>query len=535
MIKFQKYDVNNLKGDLIGGLTTALVMFPVAVAFGVASGLGPTAGLWSAVVVGLSAALFCGTSAMISGPTAPMTLAMIVIISIHANNLSEAFMIVMLAGAIQICFGIFRFGRFLAYTPYSVVVGVMSGIGFTIIAIHIPTLFGFPIVQDGPTHALASLPHVLSEINYDALIAALIGIAVFVGLPRAWHKWISPTVLAMIVCTVLAIFFLHDAPTVGKVSTELPTLMVLNLTQNFWLRAIEPAFLIAVIGSINSVICALIADSMTLRSHRANRELVGQGVGNMLSGGIGGLPGSGFIPMTALNIRSGSRTSFSSFIVAIIVLILVLQFAAIAEPIPLALVAVIMISIGMQLINWEFILRLRQIAIEHSIVMLLTLALTIFVDIIAGVAIGLIIAGMVNAMKIERIELQNVLSLPLIELEDEDPFHPPVGLVKLRGRFTVASNTSLFRIISADFVDHQVIIFDFSETTSMDDSAVVVIQRMFEMGIKVSKPCIVCGLTPPIRSALNAFSVLDLIPKENFSDSLAEAKIRAREILHQSS
>ena len=542
-----KYDLQTFRGDLFGGVTAAVVGLPVALAFGVASGLGAVAGIYGAIAVGFFASVFGGTRSQISGPTGPMAVAMAVIVTTHASSLAEAFTIAIMAGLIQVLLGVLRIGRFVAYTPYSVISGFMSGIGIIIITLQVLPFIGEPAASGGPLAAATTWPNAMSHldnVNFSAI--AIAGATLIVGIlwPSRLRRFLPPTLAALVVGTLMGVFWLSGTPVIGDVPTGLPSPQLPVIDPSFLVRAFSPALTIALLGSIDSLLTSLIADSMTRTRHNPNRELVGQGLGNMIAGFIGGIPGAGATLGTVVNIRAGGRTQISGALRALILLALVLGLGKYVEAIPHAVLAGILMKVGWDIIDWRFITRIHRVQPEHLLVMLITLGLTVFLDLITAVAIGLIAAGMASARQFERMELDSVVSVPLLDqtflynntsVDDQskeiDPFSARVGLVALRGSFSVASSSKLITAISTDISEHEVVILDFSNTVYIDDSAALVVEQMIDTAIDQDTDCIVMGLTGLMASGLQALNVLQHVPQNNFAADLDEAREIAKRLL----
>ena len=533
------YDLQTFRGDVFGGVTSAVVGLPVALAFGVASGLGALAGIYGAIAVGFLAAVFGGTRSQISGPTGPMAVAMAVIVTMHADSLAKAFTIVIMAGLIQILLGAFRIGRFVSYTPYSVISGFMSGIGIIIILIQTLPFLGKTVATGGPIGAIRAWPDAISDLNYGALIIAAVTLIVGVVWPERLRKYLPPTLVALVAGTLLGVLWLKDTPVIGHVPTGLPIAQLPDLSLSVLVDAVQPALTIALLGSIDSLLTSLVADSMTRTRHNPDRELMGQGIGNMAAGFISALPGAGATLGTVVNIRAGGRTQLSGVIRAAILVTLVLGLGKYVESIPHAALAGILMKVGWDIIDWRFLTRIRHIQREHLLVMLITLGLTVFLDLITAVAIGLIAAGMASARQFERLELDSVISVPLLDqtffdLEDSDDFDPfsaQVGLVALRGSFTVASSIKLINTISVDIRDHEVVILDFSDSVYIDDSAALVVGQMIDSAIEQDTECIVIGLSGPPAETIRALNVLESVPEDHEVETLDEAREIAKGIL----
>jgi SulP family sulfate permease len=534
------YSFQRLSGDVFGGVTAAVVALPVALAFGVASGLGPIAGLYGAIAVGFFAAVFGGTPSQISGPTGPMTIAMAVVVTQHADNFTEAFTIVMLAGLLQIALGVLRIGSFVSYTPYSVISGFMSGIGVIIIVIQTLPFLGAANVSGGPLNSIRAWPDAVANLNTDALIVGIIALAVGVFWPLRLRKFLPAPLAALVIGTLVAFFLLKNAPVIGAVPTGLPSLQLPELSPGFLAGVIEPAFILALLGSIDSLLTSLVADSITRTRHSPNRELVGQGIGNVAAGLVGALPGAGATMGTVVNIRAGGRTPVSGALRSVILLVLVLGLGTVTEPIPHAVLAGILMKVGWDIIDWRFVTRVRHIRRDYILVMLITLLLTVFVDLVTAVALGLIAAGIARAQESERVEMDSVVSVPILDQvlfpdrEDEaevDPFAARVGMVALRGRFSVASSNELVRVIGADIQDHEVVIFDFSNTTHVDDSAALVVEQLIDTAADENTECIVMSLSGSVAGTLNALNVFKNLPKDRFVNNMDEAREIAKNLL----
>ena len=531
------YDLQTLRGDIFGGVTAAVVGLPVALAFGVASGLGAVAGIYGAIAVGFFAAVFGGTRSQISGPTGPMAVAMAVIVTTHAESLAEAFTIVIMAGIIQILLGVLRIGRFVAYTPYSVISGFMSGIGVIIILLQTLPFLGAAGATGGPLGAIRAWPDMMTEVNFNALAIAAVTLAVGVAWRGRFSKFLPPTLAALIAGTLLSVLWLSDTPVIGEVPTGLPSFQLPALSVGVLVAAVQPALIIALLGSIDSLLTSLVADSMTRTRHNPNRELVGQGIGNTVAGFIGGLPGAGATLGTVVNIRAGGRTQLSGVLRAAILLALVLGLGKYVEAIPHAALAGILVKVGWDIIDWRFLTRIRRVQREHVLVMLITMGLTVFLDLVTAVAIGLIAAGMASARQFERLELDSVVSTPLLDKSflaarnGMDAFSARVGLVALRGSFTVASSNKLISTISVDIRDHEVVILDFSDTVYMDDSAALVVEQLIDSAIAQDTECIVMGLAGRPATTLRALNVLQHVPDDRFVETLEEARATAERIL----
>ena len=534
------YNIRTFRGDVFGGVTAAVVGLPVSLAFGVASGLGAIAGMYGAVAVGFFAAVFGGTKSQISGPTGPMAVAMAVIVTSHAESLAEAFTIVVMAGVLQILLGVLRIGRFVAYTPYSVISGFMSGIGVIIILIQTLPFLGAATATGGPVGAVRALPDALAEVNLGAVAIAATTLAVGILWPARFRRYLPPTLAALIAGSLLGVLWLTNTPVIGEVPSGLPVLQTPDLSPGFLLGAAQPALILALLGSIDSLLTSLVADSMTRTRHDPNRELVGQGIGNTVAGFIGGLPGAGATMGTVVNLRAGGRTPVSGVIRAGILLALVLGLGRFVEEIPHAVLAGILMKVGWDIIDWRFITRIHRVQREHLVVMALTMFLTVFLDLVTAVAIGLIAAGMASARQWERLELDSVVSVPLLdstfltpddESDDADVFSARAGLVAMRGSFSVASSGKMISTISEDIRDHEIVILDFSDTVHMDDSAALVIEQLIDAAYDQDTECIVMGLGGRPAVTMRALNVLRRVPADRFVENIDGAREVARGIL----
>ena len=305
---------NNLRGDFFGGVTAAIVALPLALAFGVTSGAGPIAGLYGAICTGFFAALFGGTPSQITGPTGPMT---VVIASIFTtlvarnpdNGLAMGFTVVILGGALQIVMGVLRLGKYITLMPYTVVSGFMSGIGVIIILLQIAPLVGYPGAS-GVMSSVGQLPTVLANINPVAAGLGTLTLAIVFFMPARVKRLVPAPLIALVVCTLISVgLFPADAlPRIGDIPSGLPSP---HLPYFSWVELkdiLVYSVMLAVLGAIDSLLTSLVADNMTRTQHVSDRELVGQGIGNMVSGLLGGLPGAGATMRTVINIKSGGKT-----------------------------------------------------------------------------------------------------------------------------------------------------------------------------------------------------------------------------------
>lgn len=534
----------------------------MALAYGVVSGLGVIAGLYGAVAVGLFASLFWGTKALISGPTGPMAVAMAVVVGTYAENIIEAFTIVIMAGVIQIVLGLIKMGRYVAYTPYSVISGFTSGVGVIIVLLQVLPFLGASSPGGGTVGAIRAMPDAVASVNYHALAIALVTLVVTVVWPTRLSRALPPSLAALIAGTLLGVLWLKDAPLIGTVPTGFPDIIDTNAVLQHAVGSFQPALVLALLASINTLLMSLIADSLTRGTHNPNRELMGQGVGNIFSGLFGGMPGAGNIPATVVNARIGGRTPVSGVLCALVLLSLVLGLGEFVGEIPHAVLAGILMKVGWDIIDWRFFTRIHRVQREHLVVMVITLGLTVFADLLSAIMLGLIVAALVSARQFEYLELDSVISAPLLDIsfladeeedddgepdaldsmlallgdddddEDEfDPFSARCGLVSFRGSFTVASSNRMFSTISVDIRDHEVVILDFSQTDYMDDSAAFVVERLVDVAIEEDTECIVMGLGGAVGASLQKLHILRSVPKDRYVEDMDEAKVIAKRIL----
>jgi len=392
---------NNLRGDVFGGITAGIVALPLALAFGVQSGAGPVAGLYGAIVLGIFAATFGGTSSQVSGPTGPMTVvaALVVIKAIEEYGSLEAGMgfiicIFLLAGVVQILFGVLKLGTYIKYIPYPVVSGFMSGIGGIIILLQIYPFFG----QTSPKKVLdviTNIVDVIPIINWEAMIIASSTIAIIYLFPKI-TKAIPSTLVALISMTIVTTFIGLEVPVIGTIPSSLPELKIgaiASIHASDITLIIELALTLALLGAIDSLLTSVIADNITKTKHHSNRELVGQGIGNIMASCIGGLPGAGATMRTLVNINAGGQTPLSGVIHGVLLLAILLGLGNYAQEIPIPVLAGILITVGVGIIDYKGFRHIKSVPRTDAVVMLIVLGMTMFVDLIQAVAVGLILSS----------------------------------------------------------------------------------------------------------------------------------------------
>ncbi|MBN1240561.1 MAG: SulP family inorganic anion transporter, partial [Gammaproteobacteria bacterium] len=403
------YRLRDLRSDVFGGLTAAVIALPLALAFGVASGAGPIAGLYGAIALGFFASVFGGTPAQVSGPTGPMTVVMAAVVATTAQTLAEAFTVVMLGGLLQMLLGLIRVGRYIVYTPYSVVSGFMTGIGVIIMIIQLLPFLGLPTSNQGVLGTLGALAQVgPADIDLGTLLFASACLAAIVAWPKSLQKLVPAPLAVLVLGTVFSVLFLESTPQIGEVPTGLPALVAPSLSAEAWPQLLQAAFVLALLGSIDTLLTSLVADSITRTTHDSDKELVGQGIGNCIAGLVGGLPGAGATMRTVVNVRAGGHTPVSGALHALLLLALALGLGPVVANVPHAVLAAILMKVGWDIIDWGYLRRARHAPREKFLIMLLTFGLTVFVDLITAVAVGIILASFVSSKWLAEEQLKGL-------------------------------------------------------------------------------------------------------------------------------
>ena len=396
------YNVKNLKGDVTGGLVAGIIALPLALAFGEQSGLGAISGLYGAIAIGIFAAIFGGTATQASGPTGPMTVvsAALVTAAIELTGSLEAAMPIiiltfLMGGLFQIIFGFLNIASYVKYFPYPVVSGFMSGVGLIIVILQIFPLFGlksskstWAVIQD--------LPNLFSDFNWQALTLGALTVGIYYIFPKI-TKAIPSALVALVVASLTGYFLKWDIPIIGEIPSGLPSLKldgIFSVDAKALTLIGEYATVLAILGSIDSLLTSVIADNMTKTKHNSNRELIGQGIGNALAAIIGGIPGAGATKGTVVNINSGGRTRLSGAIHGIFLLVVLLGLGKLAGYIPLSVLAGLLIPIGFKIVDIKGFKHLLAVPRADAVVLVLVLLMTTFGSLIQAVGFGLLLASL---------------------------------------------------------------------------------------------------------------------------------------------
>jgi SulP family sulfate permease len=528
----------HLHGDFTGGITAAVVALPLALAFGVASGAGPVAGIYGAIWVGLFAALFGGTPAQVSGPTGPMTVVMAAVFVNFAYNPALAFTVVMLGGVFQILFGVAKLGRYINLMPYPVISGFMSGIGLLIIAIQLAPLLGHASPA-GALNCLAALPGFIKDLNHHALLLGVFTLILVFFLPKRLTRFIPAPLFALICCTLLAVLFLPEAPMLGEIPRGLPVPHLPTFEWASLREVIFSALMLAVLGSIDSLLTALIADNVTQTSHDSDKELVGQGIGNLVAGFMGAIAGAGATMRTMTNIRAGGRTNLSGIIHALFLLAMVLGLGGFAAYIPHAVLAGILLKVGIEIIDWNYLRRIKTAPLTGVFLMFSVLLLTVFDDLITAVAVGTVMASLLFVKSMADLQVDNINiledeSIHSFLTSDENDIlkfcQRRVTMLHLTGPMSFGAANGMARKVG-DITLSEVMILDLTDVPIIDCSASLALENIIRQAGHQEITVLLVGVNLRVAQVLGKLGVMPLVREQNRHASRLAALQQATEIL----
>lgn len=530
------FDTSNIRGDVFGGLTAGIVALPLALAFGEASGAGPIAGLWGAILVGFFASLFGGTGSNVSGPTGPMVVVFAGVFASLSGEPALIFGAVVLAGLLQILFGVLRLGKYIRLVPYPVVSGFMSGIGCIIIALQASRLFGHEPEGGGTIPALTAIPGAVADPNFAALIIGVVTLVVVFKWPSAWGRFLPGALAGLIIGTLLSLV-LKGAPILGDIPTGLPSFILPQFSQATFLIVVEAAFILAVLGAIDSLLTSLVADNMTRTRHDSEKELIGQGIGNTVAGLFGAIPGAGATMRTVVNVRSGGKTKISGMLHSLVLLIIVLSLSPLASQIPHAVLAGILVKVGYDILDIAYMKRAHKGPRWDLILMAMVLGLTVFVDLITAVAVGVIMAALGFVKRLADQQLEDVVINQLNTGTEEElallaSTNNKVTLFDFSGPLSFGAAADLGHQVRERVREHaSAIILDFERLRFIDVSAARAVETIACDARDAGKTIYICGLNEEVASMLDGLGSDHCIPPHTrFEKRLAAIHAAVKEV-----
>lgn len=495
--------------DIFGGLTASIVALPLALAFGVASGLGPLAGLYGSIFCGFFAALLGGTPSQITGPTGPMTVVTAGIVTqfVRLGKPNMVFTVVMMAGVIQVALGKLKLGSYVRLVPQPVTSGFMSGVGVIILSTQWLSLVGASPVSTTAA-ALQQAGAALANVNMHALFVGSLSLLLTVCTPPAVARIVPGSLIGLVVGTATAYFNHLNVPCLGSIPFGLPSPLMPMATLELFPTMMASAMVLAVLGSIDSLLTSLVADSLTGNYHDSEKELVGQGVGNIMSGLFGGVAGAGATVRTVVNVKAGGRSRLSGMMHSVILLAIVLGLGRLAGHIPLACLGGLLMKSGWDVLDLPYLARIKQLPKESVVVMTLVLFMTVFVDLIAAVAAGVALMSLLYVRDTAEVmmshcnmltsktddssrEMQQLLSPQERRLIKSSQGR--IAIFMLEGSFAFGAANGLLRKMVPSLETFETTVLDLTDTDAMDDTAALAVEELLTKSSSLGRQLYICG------------------------------------------
>ena len=524
----------NLRKDISGGLLAAIVSLPMGLAFGVQSGLGAQAGIYTAILLALVASLIGGTRTLISDPTGPMTIVAATVVTLGISitgDLSTALPLIIgtfvLAGIFELVFGLLDFGKYVKFMPYPVVSSFMAGIGIIIISMQLFPLLGH-VSPKGFLNIVSTLDDPVSNVNLSSFILGVCTIAIIYILPKVTTK--LPSILvALVVCTSISVILKLDVPVIGNIPRSLPKLHIMELFSLQWVdlkTMIKPAIMLGGLGVIDSLLTSVVSDNLTKTKHDSRKTIIGQGLGNILVGMFGGIPGAGATMGTVSNIKAGGVSKFSGFMKGIFLLVIVVGVADYVAMIPMSVLAGILIYIGISIIDYKGIKMLLHVPKQDACVWLIVLFFTIFDNLLNAVAAGFVLASILFIGQVAKgmMKSHSEYSLEGMVERKEIPedLAKSIYVQNLDGPLFFGF-ANQYRALCSAIDDMMIIIIRMNNVPFLDQSGLVtletVIKEWHDRGIQVY----ICDANEYVKSMLvNIELIPDLVSEQNYFESFKE-------------
>ena len=524
-----RYDLKNLQGDLSGGLVAGIIALPLALAFGVQSGLGAAAGLYGAIAVGIFAAMFGGTATQASGPTGPMTVvsASIVLFAVQETGSIQAGLGVVLlsflaGGVFQIALGLLGIGKYIRYFPYPVISGFMSGVGLIIVFLQLWPLLGSASPKS-TFEVFSKIQEPLATLNWSAVCIGILTLAVNYTFPLLTKK-VPSVLVALLAGTGLALALNLDVPKIGDIPSGFPPFrlsQILSVEAQYYGFILQSGLTLALLGSIDSLLTAVIADNITKDQHNSKRELIGQGIGNMLASLFGGIPGAGSTKGTVVAINAGARTRLSGITHGVFQLAALLGAGALVSYIPLSVLAGLLISVGLAIIDYKGLKHLGQIPKADAAVMLIVLVWTVFGNLIHAVAAGIVLASVLFMKRASDIAESNSTLAPL----DPEPTWkdeatiaraPDVYIKHLYGPLFFGFSSGFKALAEEVPASAKTLVLRMERVPHIDQSGLYTLEDSLLRLFKQDKHLVITGLNPQPEDMLRSIGVIpNLVPEED--------------------
>ncbi len=526
MLSLSHFNKQTIKGDVFGALTSTVVALPFALAFGVTSGAGASAGIYCAIITGLFSSLFGGTNQQISGPNTGLTVAMAAILTSFvaqspANGIAAAFTVVTLAGLFQMLFGFFKLGKYFTLVSYPVISGFTSGIGVLIIMSQIEVLFGQPLAE------LQLSLTTLTDTNTLLGIACLVMLFVW---PQKYRKVVPASIIAVTGATLFFVFAGIDLPVVGAISSELPTFNMPVWETSLASEMIKSALLIATLSTLDSLMTSLTVDSISNDLHDSDQELVGQGIGNMVAGFFGALPGGGATMRTVTNLKAGGTTPLSGILHALFILAIVLWAGEYTAYIPVAVLAAILTHVGISIIDWNFLKRVHQVPLFSASLMVSTMLMSVAFDLVIAVLIGVFIANLVTIRRISEIQLDNINLCTAQDAEHLSEAEKrllasvndrvqlltisgPIGFGVARGLKQSASKSD----------QNKILLIDLTDANFVGVTSTIAIEEIIVSNQDQGRKILLSSICEKVRDDFNKLKLLEKIPSEHVFNTRLDA------------
>ena len=523
------YSFRQLQTDSLAGVIVGIVALPLAIAFAIASGVSPEKGLITAIVAGFLISFFGGSRVQIGGPTGAFVV--IVFGIIEQYGIEGLIVSTFLAGVMLIAFGLLRLGTIIKFIPHPLIVGFTSGIAVIIFSTQIKEFFGLSI-NEVPSRFIEKWGVYLNAADTTSIYALSIavGTVLLTVFSKRIIKKIPGSFIAIIVMTVLAMLFKLPVSTIGSVYGDLPNTISLSIPSidlGNISKYIAPAFTIALLGAIESLLSAVVADGMISGNHRSNTELIGQGIANMASAIFGGIPATGAIARTATNVKNGGRTPVAGIVHAITLLLIVLFFGKWAAQIPLACLAGILVVVAYNMSEWRSFYSILKGSRYDILVLLATFFLTVLVDLTVAIQIGMVLAALLFMQRMANASHVVAADADMDALEDYSDLPQGVEVYEIKGPFFFAAAQKYRETLKAFGKKSKVLILRMRFVPFIDSTGI----HNFRETIKYLKAndvrIILSGVQPEVRKEFEKARVDFLIGRNNICDNYIEAKAKA--------